>query len=71
MQRILEPEVMDSQAEAIEYDAMDFTEVNTAFAQRTLELVPTVAKLKVLDAGTGTGRIPILIYWTIERQAEL
>ncbi|ULP70413.1 hypothetical protein BDGGKGIB_00029 [Nodularia sphaerocarpa UHCC 0038] len=32
MQRILESEVMDTWEEAIEYDAMDFTEVNTAFA---------------------------------------
>jgi hypothetical protein len=29
MQRILEPEVMDTSEEAIEYDAMDFTAVNT------------------------------------------
>ncbi|GCA81310.1 hypothetical protein MiTs_03325 [Microcystis aeruginosa NIES-2521] len=27
MERILEPEVMDDREEAIEYDAMDFTEV--------------------------------------------
>lgn len=59
MQRILEPEVMDSPEEALEYDAMDFTEVNTAFAQAAVELLPTTAK--VLDAGTGTARIPILI----------
>jgi ubiquinone/menaquinone biosynthesis C-methylase UbiE len=59
MQRILEPEVMDSPEEALEYDAMDFREVNTAFAQRAIELAPT--KAKVLDAGTGTARIPILI----------
>ncbi|AFY77010.1 MAG: class I SAM-dependent methyltransferase [Hydrococcus sp. C42_A2020_068] len=59
MQRILEPEVMDSPEEALEYDAMDFAEVNTAFAQRAIELAPT--KAKVLDAGTGTARIPILI----------
>ncbi|WP_013322730.1 class I SAM-dependent methyltransferase [Gloeothece verrucosa] len=59
MQRILEPEVMDTQEEALEYDAMDFTEVNNAFAQRAMELAPNIAK--VLDAGTGTARIPILI----------
>lgn len=59
MQRILEPEVMDSVAEAVEYDAMDFTEVNTAFAERAIELASTSAT--VLDAGTGTARIPILI----------
>lgn len=59
MQRVLEPEVMDAQEEAIEYDAMDFTEVNTAFAKRAIQLAPSIAK--VLDAGTGTARIPILI----------
>ncbi|NJO93520.1 MAG: class I SAM-dependent methyltransferase [Hydrococcus sp. RM1_1_31] len=59
MKRILEPEVMDSPEEALEYDAMDFTEVNTAFAQEAVELLPATAK--VLDAGTGTARIPILI----------
>ncbi|GFE71311.1 class I SAM-dependent methyltransferase [Chroococcus sp. FPU101] len=59
MQRILEPEVMDSLEEAIEYDAMNFTEVNTNFAQRATSLAPEVAQ--VLDVGTGTARIPILI----------
>jgi ubiquinone/menaquinone biosynthesis C-methylase UbiE len=59
MQRVLEPEVMDSWEEAVEYDAMDFTEINTAFAQRAIELGRTNAT--VLDAGTGTARIPILI----------
>jgi ubiquinone/menaquinone biosynthesis C-methylase UbiE len=59
MERILEPEVMDTPLEAAEYDGMDFTAVNTAFAQRAIELAPTVAK--ILDLGTGTARIPILM----------
>lgn len=59
MERILEPEVMDTLEEAIEYDAMDFTEVNTAFAQQAIPLAPQEAK--VLDVGTGTARIPIII----------
>lgn len=59
MQRILEPEVMDTLEEAIEYDAMDFTEVNTDFAQQAIALAHSTAK--VLDVGTGTARIPILI----------
>ncbi|MCA1991387.1 MAG: methyltransferase domain-containing protein [Coleofasciculus sp. S288] len=59
MQRVLEPEVMDTPEEAIEYDAMDFTDVNTAFAQRAIELGPQSGL--VLDAGTGTARIPIII----------
>lgn len=59
MQRVLEPEVMDMLEEAIEYDAIDFTQVNSAFAQRAIELGPHSGL--VLDAGTGTARIPILI----------
>ena len=59
MERILEPEVMDTEAEALEYDAMDFWVVNTLFAQRVVELGSRIAQ--VLDLGTGTARIPILI----------
>lgn len=66
MQRVLEPEVMDTLEEAVDYDKMDFTEVNTAFAQRAMELGPKSGL--VLDTGTGTARIPIIIcqqceYW--------
>lgn len=59
MQRVTEPEVMDSAQEAIEYDAMDFTEVNTAFAKRGIEIGPPSGL--ILDAGTGTARIPIIL----------
>jgi ubiquinone/menaquinone biosynthesis C-methylase UbiE len=59
MERILEPEVMDTDVEALEYDAMDFLAVNTLFAQRTVQLGSRIAQ--VLDLGTGTARIPILI----------
>jgi ubiquinone/menaquinone biosynthesis C-methylase UbiE len=60
MERMLEPEVMDTWEEAIEYDTMDFTNVNTAFASEAIALCPKKQAL-VLDAGTGTGRIPVLI----------
>ena len=60
MQRVLEPEVMDSWQEAFEYDAMDFIEINTAFAQRAIELGPPFSA-KILDAGTGPARIPVLL----------
>lgn len=59
MERILEPEVMDTEAEALEYDSMDFLAINTLFAQRAVELGSRIAQ--VLDLGTGTARIPILI----------
>ena len=59
MERVTEPEVMDSPQEAIEYDAMDFTDVNTDFAERAAELGPPEGL--ILDAGTGPARIPILL----------
>ncbi|AFY93804.1 class I SAM-dependent methyltransferase [Chamaesiphon minutus] len=59
MDRILEPEVMDTWQEATAYDAMDFTAVNTAFATDAIALDPDA--VKVLDLGTGTARIPILM----------
>ncbi len=40
MERILEPEVMDSMEETIAYDGMDFTEINTAFAKDAITLCP-------------------------------
>jgi ubiquinone/menaquinone biosynthesis C-methylase UbiE len=60
IERVLEPEVMDSLEEAIEYDAMDFIKVNTVFAEEASILGPKEQGL-VLDAGTGSGRIPILL----------
>ncbi|MEB3161099.1 MAG: class I SAM-dependent methyltransferase [Synechocystis sp.] len=59
LERVLEPEVMDTEAEAVEYDAMDFQRVNGDFAQAAAHLGPT--KATVLDVGTGTARIPILL----------
>lgn len=64
--RILEPEVMDTMEDALEYDAMDFTEVNTSFAERAAVLLPPEGI--VLDLGTGSARIPILI---LERNPKL
>jgi ubiquinone/menaquinone biosynthesis C-methylase UbiE len=60
--RVLEPEVMDSAAEARDYDAMDHAEVNRRFvadflaASRSLGLPEDAV---VLDLGTGTAQIPI------------
>jgi ubiquinone/menaquinone biosynthesis C-methylase UbiE len=59
MNRILEPEVMDTWLEATAYDAMDFESVNTAFATDAIDLDPHA--IKILDVGTGTARIPILM----------
>lgn len=57
--RILEPEVMDNDIEAYEYDQMDFTEVNTDFALLASKLGEKEAK--VLDIGTGTAQIPLIL----------
>ena len=59
LDRVLEAEVMDTEKDAVEYDSMDFSEVNLAFARRAAELAPP--RGKVLDVGTGTARIPILL----------
>jgi ubiquinone/menaquinone biosynthesis C-methylase UbiE len=59
MERVLEPEVMDTWLEATAYDAMDFDEVNRSFAAEAIALDPHA--VKILDAGTGTARIPILM----------
>jgi ubiquinone/menaquinone biosynthesis C-methylase UbiE len=62
--RILEPEVMDSAAEAVDYDSMDHTQVNRLFADDFLRLAPEPrggSQASVLDVGTGTAQIPIEI----------
>ncbi|MFM9064950.1 MAG: class I SAM-dependent methyltransferase [Pirellula sp.] len=60
--RVLEPEIMEDLQEAIEYNDMDFSEVNRAF------VTDFVAYAKqdgfelgkdILDLGTGTARIPV------------
>jgi ubiquinone/menaquinone biosynthesis C-methylase UbiE len=60
--RVLEPEVMDSASEAVEYDAMDHREVNRRFvadflAARRVRSLATAGN--ILDLGTGTAQIPI------------
>jgi ubiquinone/menaquinone biosynthesis C-methylase UbiE len=58
--RVLEPEAMDSPDEARDYDSMDHSVVNHAFATEFLalpELLPGI----VLDVGTGTAQIPLVM----------
>ena len=54
--RILEPEVMDSPAEAVDYDTMDHSAVNRSFVADLLAAEPME---KILDLGAGTALIPI------------
>lgn len=55
--RTLEPEVMDTEQEARDYDAMDHREVNARFCDDFL--ATGVRPARVLDVGTGTALIPI------------
>lgn len=57
--RVLEPEVMDSEEEARQYDEMDHSAVNTSFCDDLMALRPDLDR--TLDAGTGTALIPIEI----------
>jgi ubiquinone/menaquinone biosynthesis C-methylase UbiE len=57
LSRVLEPEVMDSRAEACDYDAMDHAAVNRAFVADLSALWD--GRGPVLDVGTGTAQIPI------------
>lgn len=75
--RVLEPEVMDTLEEAVDYDTMDHSAVNQSFSEEFLAALrqdnALAAKLAaessgakptalaVLDVGTGTARIPIAI----------
>lgn len=58
LERILEPEAMDTEEEAISYDRMDHSEVNRLLIDRFLELGPCG---RILDVGTGPAHIPILL----------
>jgi ubiquinone/menaquinone biosynthesis C-methylase UbiE len=57
LDRILEPEVMDSAEEARDYDAMDHSQVNQLFVGDLLQLRSDCVNL--LDVGAGTAQIPI------------
>lgn len=71
LERVLEPEVMDTLAEARDYDSMDHGEVNRRFVDDLLSFCSTNhwwstgdqpevdRQTWLLDVGTGTGLIPI------------
>jgi ubiquinone/menaquinone biosynthesis C-methylase UbiE len=63
LDRQLEPEVMDSPLEAVEYDQMDHQEPNQALVKRLVELA---AHGHMLDIGTGPGHIPLLVCQQID-----
>jgi len=57
--RVLEPEVMDTAAEATDYDAMDHSAVNRRFVEDFLAVWNGLGP--ILDVGTGTVQIPIVL----------
>ncbi len=57
--RVLEPEVMSSSEEAVEYDEMDFSATDQLFAQRAAELATAAAVHLIADLGSGNAKIPL------------
>ncbi len=61
MQRIPEPEVMDTPARAEAYARTDFSDVNAAFVEKLLALAGAKRECLALDLGTGPGEIPLRV----------
>lgn len=56
LQRVLEPELMDTPQQAMEYDSMDHSEANRSFVD---DLLAAGGRGDLLDLGTGTAQIPV------------
>ena len=69
--RTLEPEVMDELGEAMAYDDMDHSEVNTSFVSDLINFMESLGDdnetLEIVDLGAGTARIPIQLVESSER----
>jgi SAM-dependent methyltransferase len=61
LKRVLEPELMDTVEDAEKYHAMDFAEPDGRFAERALDLLAFAKAPEILDVGTGTAKIPVLL----------
>jgi len=61
MRRTLEPEIMGEDIEAKVYELADFSEVNQAFAERVVEMVPHSHGV-LIDLGCGPGDILVRIF---------
>ncbi len=59
LNRVLEPEIMDTEEDAVEYDSIPNDNVNIAFMTEVLNKAPAKAK-NIVDLGCGPAHIPIL-----------
>jgi ubiquinone/menaquinone biosynthesis C-methylase UbiE len=59
MERVLEPEVMETPESAAAYAAADFSAPNQAFVERLLRANPGLRGGRILDIGCGPADIPI------------
>ncbi len=59
MNRILEPELMEDEAQVLAYAAADFEEENQGFLARFREYFPEFTEGHILDLGCGPGDIPV------------
>ncbi len=71
LERVLETEVMDTQQESMDYDAMDHSEANQSFVADLLAVGGGSGD--ILDLGTGTAQIPVLlceqpVEWFVRQQ---
>lgn len=59
MDRVLEPEVMDEDAQVLAYAQADFAEENQGFVDRFREYFPEFSEGHIMDLGCGPGDIPL------------
>jgi 2-polyprenyl-3-methyl-5-hydroxy-6-metoxy-1,4-benzoquinol methylase len=59
MNRILEPELMEDEAQVLAYAAADFEKENQGFLERFREYFPEFTEGHILDLGCGPGDIPV------------
>jgi 2-polyprenyl-3-methyl-5-hydroxy-6-metoxy-1,4-benzoquinol methylase len=59
MDRMLEPEVMDDEAQVLAYAQADFSKENQGFVDRFREYFPEFTQGHVFDLGCGPGEIPL------------
>ncbi|ALA57512.1 class I SAM-dependent methyltransferase [Nitrospira moscoviensis] len=59
MNRVLEPELMDDEAQVIAYAKADFAEENQGFVDRFRDCFPGFSEGAIFDLGCGPGDIPI------------